>query len=84
MKKTIKGIQYDTSKATPLCCIRYKTRENLEIEEIAYRLGSGQYFLVQVIDGKTTALFPMTNNGMAQWTEFHAQKTGNLWVMSGK
>lgn len=78
MKKTIKGILYDSSKATPLCCSVFQA-ENQRVSETAYRTNSGQYFIVQVIDGKETALFPVSNTDMAAWTEFHSKRMGKLW-----
>ena len=78
MKKTIQGILYDSTQATPLCCAEYSCGGK-EVQETAYCAKGGHYFVVQAVGGKESSLFPMSNEDMADWTERFLRDVKGIW-----
>lgn len=82
MRKTIKGILYDSAQSAPLCRSEYRCGEKA-VRETAYRTAGGHYFVVQTVNEKDLALFPMSNRDMIDWTDFPFQSTGEIWPGPG-
>lgn len=66
MKKTIKGICYDTETAAPKCTYRHGNPAG-SILETSYQTGDGYYFLLQTVKG-SQKIIPMTNDDMSRWS----------------
>lgn len=78
MRRTVKGILYDSAHSVPLCCSNYRCGKD-EIRETAYRAAGGHYFVVQTVNGTDSALYPMSNKDMMDWTDFPFQSKGEIW-----
>lgn len=66
MKRTIKGVCYDTDNAAPKCCFRHGKPPG-SIIETSYYTNDGRYFLLQEVDGEKT-IIPMTFEDMGKWS----------------
>ena len=67
MKKTIKGIVYDTTTSTPKCTFKHGKPIG-SIVETAYLTSTGHYFLVQAGDVIPQQIIAMDLEDMARWS----------------
>lgn len=79
MKKTIKGITYDTAFSIPLCTCTYQYGKE-EVIETAYRTPMMQYFIFQRIGNGEKNIFPATNDDMVRWTGFDRVSGKQIWI----
>ena len=73
MKRTIKGITYDSETAQPLCTMVFQAGEE-SISESIRRTPAFQYFLYREINGKADTIVPMSNDDIVAWGQQKPEK----------
>lgn len=79
MKKIINGITYDTSAAQQLSAL-YFSLHGIAIEETAYLMPEGHYFIVRSINGQETVLLTASAEDIPRWKKYRSQFPEQLWL----
>lgn len=79
MKKIINGIRYDTSAAQRLSTF-YFYLHGIAVEETAYLMPEGQYFIVRSINGQETVLLAASAEDIPRWKKYRSQFPEQLWL----